>query len=289
MSALAEILGSGAATVCRAWVIARRDGLVLGFTDHDGTLLVDGVTCMAGSGMSAGALQAGTGLAVDNAEASGALNHDAISAEDIRAGTWDAAGVTSYLVDWSEPSRFEILFRGSLGEITWGDDAFSAELRGQAETLNQTRGRVYQGQCDANLGDHRCQIDFGTRYSVEGEIVASTNGLGVTVAALPAFSPGMFERGRIIVLDGRASGQSERIKTDRGDTVARHLTFWKSLRRVPAPGDRVRLEAGCDKRKETCQAKFDNLKNFRGFPDIPGDDWLMAYPRRDGQNDGGRS
>jgi hypothetical protein len=29
---------------------------------------------------------------------------------------------------------------------------------------------------------------------------------------------------------------------------------------------------------ETCRLKFDNLMNFRGFPDIPGDDWLVAHP-----------
>jgi hypothetical protein len=37
----------------------------------------------------------------------------------------------------------------------------------------------------------------------------------------------------------------------------------------------------------TCQAKFDNLLNFRGFPHIPGDDWLASYPVSSNQNTGG--
>nr|WP_325048889.1 phage BR0599 family protein [Rhodophyticola porphyridii] len=49
----------------------------------------------------------------------------------------------------------------------------------------------------------------------------------------------------------------------------------------------IRLEAGCDKRMETCRLKFNNLLNFRGFPDIPGDDWLMSYPARTNARDGG--
>ena len=53
------------------------------------------------------------------------------------------------------------------------------------------------------------------------------------------------------------------------------------------PGDRVRLEAGCDKLPRTCRKKFNNFLNFRGFPDIPGEDWLMSYPIPSGQNDGG--
>jgi uncharacterized phage protein (TIGR02218 family) len=52
-------------------------------------------------------------------------------------------------------------------------------------------------------------------------------------------------------------------------------------------GDSVRLEAGCDKRGETCRLKFDNFLNFRGFPDIPGDEWLTSYPISSQANDGG--
>jgi uncharacterized phage protein (TIGR02218 family) len=37
--------------------------------------------------------------------------------------------------------------------------------------------------------------------------------------------------------------------------------------------------AGCDKRAETCRAKFGNFLNFRGFPHIPGEDWVTAYPK----------
>lgn len=53
-----------------------------------------------------------------------------------------------------------------------------------------------------------------------------------------------------------------------------------------AAGDRFRVVAGCDKSADTCRAKFANFLNFRGFPHLPGDDWVTAYPK-DGQiNDG---
>jgi uncharacterized phage protein (TIGR02218 family) len=38
----------------------------------------------------------------------------------------------------------------------------------------------------------------------------------------------------------------------------------------------VRLTVGCDKRGETCRAKFLNYLNFRGFPHLPSEDWLIA-------------
>lgn len=288
MSALSEHLAGGGATVCRAWIVRRADGVVLGFTDHDQALVVDGVDCLASSGMTAGALQSATGLAVDNAEAQGALSHDAIRAEDIRAGLWDAAEVTAYLVNWADPTTLEIQFRGSLGEITWGEGAFSAELRGLAEALNTTRGRVYQARCDAVLGDGRCRKDLGALFAVEVDVIAVTADQKMEVPVLREFAPKWFERGRLIVLSGGAQGASERIKVDRIDGDIRQIALWTSLRRTLAVGDRVRLEAGCDKRSETCRLKFDNMLNFRGFPTIPGEDWLMSYPTKTGRNDGGR-
>lgn len=44
---------------------------------------------------------------------------------------------------------------------------------------------------------------------------------------------------------------------------------------------------GCDKRFATCQARFSNTLNSRGFPAIPGDDFLTAWPGEGERNDGG--
>ena len=43
----------------------------------------------------------------------------------------------------------------------------------------------------------------------------------------------------------------------------------------------------CDKRWEACVRTFGNGVNFQGFPDIPGDDFLTAYPATGGRHDGG--
>lgn len=288
MSALSDHMALGAATVCRAWIVRRVDGAVYGFTDHDGAIEVDGVICSASSGLTAGAMQASTGLAVDNVQAQGALSHDVIREDDIRAGVWDEAEITAYLVNWSDPGQLEILFRGTIGEISWGDGAFTAELRGLAEALNRVRGRVYQARCDAVLGDSRCRKALGPEHAVETEVLGAEAGQLFDLSSLADYAPKWFERGRLQVLTGKAAGQSGRIKTDRTVGSGRRIGLWQSLRLEVEPGDRVRLEAGCDKRQETCRLKFDNILNFRGFPNIPGEDWLMAYPVSSGRNDGGR-
>ena len=43
----------------------------------------------------------------------------------------------------------------------------------------------------------------------------------------------------------------------------------------------------CDRRWTTCVERFNNGARFRGFPDIPGDDFLTAVPAVSGRNDGG--
>jgi uncharacterized phage protein (TIGR02218 family) len=78
------------------------------------------------------------------------------------------------------------------------------------------------------------------------------------------------------------------VKADRKVTPSRRrLELWREPGMPVTPGDRFRVVAGCDKRADTCRAKFDNLLNFRGFPHIPGDDWVTAYPRDGEVHDGG--
>lgn len=46
--------------------------------------------------------------------------------------------------------------------------------------------------------------------------------------------------------------------------------------------------AVCDKRFATCAATFANAINFQGFPTIPGEDFLAAYPATGERHDGSR-
>ena len=286
--ALSAHLKTGVTTVCRAWAVTRRDGVVLGFTDHDRDLAFEGITFRASTGLTARALEQSTGLAVDNAEAVGALSDASIREADIAAGLYDGAGVRSWLVNWTDVSERRQTFRGSIGEIERQGGAFRAELRGLAEALNQPKGAVYQKPCAAVLGDGRCRVDtMQPGMSHEASVVAVERGAVLAFPAAPGFPEGWFARGRVTVLDGAGQGAVGVVKRDRDVAGQRVVELWEMLSAGLAPGDRVRIEPGCDKRLETCRDKFDNLANFRGFPDIPGEDWLVSYPVRAGVNDGG--
>jgi uncharacterized phage protein (TIGR02218 family) len=288
IAALSAHLKTGVTTVCRAWAVTRRDGVVLGFTDHDRDLEFEGITFRASTGLTARALEQSTGLAVDNAEAVGALSDASIRETDIAAGLYDGAGVRSWLVNWADVSERRQTFKGSIGEIERQGPGFRAELRGLAEALNQPKAAVYQKPCAAVLGDKRCKVDtLAPGMSLETTLVAVDGGAVLTFPAAPAFPMGWFTRGRVTVLDGAGQGALGVVKRDRDVAGQRVIDLWETLSAGLAPGDRVRLEPGCDKRLETCRDKFGNLPNFRGFPDIPGEDWLVSYPVRAGVNDGG--
>ena len=286
IEALDEHLKSGTTGISRCWRVTRVDGTQYGFTDHDCDLEFDGTTFRAGTGLSAAALSQTSGLSVDNTEAVGALSDAAITEDDIFAGRFDGAEVEAWLVQWSAPENRALQFRGTLGEITRANGAFSTELRGLAEKLNVPTGRVFQRSCPAVLGDPQCGFDLNAAgYATEVEI-ATTDGRVFTFDGLTEFEPRWFERGQLQVLSGAAEGLSGAVKLDRVADTVRTVELWDALRSEVAAGDAVRLTAGCDKRMDTCRLKFSNLWNFRGFPDIPDEDWQMAYPTRMSSRDG---
>ncbi len=287
--ALIDHLQGGRSHVCRAWALERRDGTVLGFTDHDLPLAFDGITFRANSGMSTRIVSQTTGLSVDNTEAMGALSDPAINEADIEAGRYDGAKVRSWLVRWDDVSARMLRFRGTIGELRRSGGAFHAELRGLTEALNQPQGRSFQSQCTAVLGDAHCRFDLTTDgYREDTAVEEVSEGRVFRFAALNTFDQRWFERGRLEMLSGAAAGLAGVIKHDRFDVQGvRVIALWQPLQAMIAPGDLVRLDAGCDKQVETCRLKFSNLLNFRGFPDIPGEDWLMSVPVQDGRNDGG--
>ncbi|MCC5971383.1 MAG: DUF2163 domain-containing protein [Pararhodobacter sp.] len=276
-------------TRARAWALKRADGVVLGFTDHDRDLAFDGVDFHARTGMTARALVQATGLSVDNTEAAGALSDAGLTEGDILAGRYDGAQLTIWEVDWAAPENRRMLFRGSLGEITRAGGAFRAELRGLSEALSHGGGRVFGAVCPAVLGDGACGFDLALPgFSVEAGLLAVDEGGAVLdVPSLEDFELGWFAQGRVVVLDGPAEGMTGFVRREERAGNARRLVLWAAPGIEPRAGDRLRLEAGCDKRFETCRLKFANQANFRGFPHVPGDDWLLAVPKGDGRDDGG--
>lgn len=280
-TALEQHLKTGSTTVCRTWLVRRKDGETYGFTDHDCDLSFDGVVFAARTGMTAGALEKSTGLAVDNTEVTGALSDASIREEDILAGRYDGAEVTTYLVNWANVAERSILFRGTFGEMVRSGGAFRVELRGLTEKLNVPHGRVYHRECGAVLGDGQCRIDLSAAaHSCERPLQAVVAGRILHIQADPDYAEGWFVDGQVMIQSGAGMGQTGQIKSDTTVGDVRIIELWQTLAVRPEPPDQIRLVAGCDRRASTCRQKFHNFLNFRGFPHIPGEDWLRSSPDR---------
>ncbi len=287
-SALQARLDAGVTTLCRCWIVKRRDGAVQGFTDHDGDLVVEDVTCRAGTGFTSSEATARFDLSAGGADIAGALSDESLSEADLAAGRYDAAGVETWLVDWSEPALHVLTARGTLGEVKREGRAFTAELRGLADALAQPSGRLYTARCSADLGDARCKVDLvSPAFRGAGDVIAVESASSLVATGLDAFADGWFTGGRLSWSSGANAGLAVEVKDHRVVAGVARLSLWQAMPEAVTEGDAFAVTAGCDKRLATCRDRFANVANFRGFPHIPGNDFVIAAPEAGAGNDGG--
>ena len=276
--ALQTKLDSGVTSLCRCWIILRRDGLTQGLTDHDDDVVLGDVNCRAGTGLTGSEATQSHGLAADFSELTGALAHDTLNEDDLAAGRYDAAGVELWLVDWSEPSLRVLLAKGTLGEVRRDGAVFTAEMRGLSDRLAQDIGRLYTSTCSADLGDGRCKISLSNAaFRGTGTVAALNATSAFTANGIGDFGDGWFTGGKLTFTSGDNAGLSVEVKSHR-KTDGVTLVLWQAMPQPIAPDDAFAVTAGCDKRFSTCHDRFNNVVNFRGFPHIPGNDFVIRYP-----------
>jgi uncharacterized phage protein (TIGR02218 family) len=285
--ALQVHLEEGTTTLAWCWRIVRADRVTLGFTDHDRTLTFDGTDFEPESGFAASEVRSGSDLSVDAQDAQGVLSSDRITEADILDGRWDNAAVEVWRVNWSAPAQRVLLRRGAIGQIRRGRLAFVAEVRSLAHVLGQTVGRTFQASCDAALGDARCGVNLeAPAFKGTGAVIDVLRDRSFTASGLGSFAAGWFAFGLVEWSTGANAGRrAEVLSHDLVDGVA-VLTLLEVPVRAIAGSDTFTIRAGCDKRIATCGTKFANVANFRGFPNIPGQDAVLRYATTDGGHEG---
>lgn len=256
-------------TICTLWQVTLQNGTVLGFTDHDQNIIYSGVTYLAASGYSKSALANAETLGVNNSEVHGLLVSPAITEDALLAGLWDYASLQFFLINWADTTMGALeLPGGTLGQVTKLRDSFIAELRGKTQNLQQSLGRIYTPACDADLGDTRCTVNL-TSFTVTGTVGSvSSNRIINDGGRIEA--NGYFDQAKLTFTSGLNNGLSMEVKS----YVVGQLSLSLQMYYAIAPGDTYNVYAGCDKQRSTCVNKFNNVINFRGFPDLPGQDRL---------------
>jgi uncharacterized phage protein (TIGR02218 family) len=258
-----------------AFTFTLRSGLVLCYTNVDVTFGYNGNTYLGNSILVDGLkYKAAVGLEVDQQQITiAARSTDTITSgapflQALRDGSFDGAEIVRYRVFFSDriggtAIGSVLLFKGRLGVIDEiGRTSAKLTINSDLVLLDIDMPRnVYQPTCLHTLYDSGCTLvknAFGTNGAVgSGSTASVINWSGASTN---------FQQGSITFTSGANAGVTATV----GSAVAgTSLTLLYPLESIPATGDGFTVYYGCDHTPGTCQAKFNNLGNFRGFPYVP--------------------
>ena len=281
-TAFAAHLQSGATTLCFCWRLIRSDGITYGLTDHDAELWFDGTEFVPATGGDGSEQAVKLGGATDTSELLAVVTSSAITEDDIRLGRYDGASVETWRVNWRDTAVRHLMRRDRIGEITLEDGVFRCELRSAQSDLNRKQGRYYQALCGTELGSAQCGIALNApAYAASGTVLSVEGTSRLRVAGLTGFKPGWFGFGKLTWKSGNKAGLCDRIAGHGSDALGVWLDLDTEVAEWVVAGDAFGATAGCDRLFSTCRDRFANSVNFRGFPHIPGSDFILTYPKQD--------
>lgn len=262
------------------------DGSVLAITDHDRVLsfdLGDGAADYSPrTGILASDLSLSTGFDADEVEVTGPLVDTAtedwhVTKAAVLGGRFDDATARFFQVNWNSLASGPIrLLKGRvvLAQVEGG--SFKLTIRSEISRFQQEVGRTITPYCDADFGDARCGYSVPV---VAATVTAVTDARQFTVSFTGSYANDYFNKGTVYFLTGALAGTR---KVEVSDwTSGGAVTLWTELAEAPQIGDTLELRQGCDKTRAACLV-YDNVVNFRGFPDVPGSDQVLRYPNPGG-------
>ena len=105
-----------------------------------------------------------------------------------------------------------------------------------------------------------------------------------TTSLIPGVTPrtlmptGWFDFGVVVWETGANAGVAREIRAFTQNNSDQVIRMFLDVPKSIAVNDFARIYPGCDLLRSTCVSKFNNIVNFRGFPDIPGQDAVLDYP-----------
>lgn len=166
-----------------------------------------------------------------------------------------------------EDGLVEIIWKGRLMSVHPGTTDIKLLFESVFTSLRLTGIRKrYQRSCPYILYGRGCSLDKAN-FEEAGTVTAiSSNGVTLTVPEAAGFASGFFIAGMIKVADGtfrfitNHSGSTITLIRPVNSLVADFAEFGNTA---------ISLYPGCDRSKEVCNNKFNNLNNYGGFAFIP--------------------
>lgn len=257
------------------WTVEKNTGGVIRGTEHDRDVPITtgdlaGVY-VAYRNIAASDVRTTGDLQVDNLEVGGAVAdspNDGITVEEIEAGVLHGARVTVFVCNWNEPDDGQVVLRrGYFGEISRNSDgSLTTEIRGLAQILSQTIGRILSDRCDVDrFGDARCGFDVST-VTGSGVILSVVSRKEFTIQITSPNPVWTFLPlgGEIAFSTGENAGFEKEVKTATFDGVDElAVVLYEEMSGDVLVGDGIDFVPGCDRTYSTCKL-YANLVNFRG-------------------------
>lgn len=248
-------------------------GAALTYTNVDRPVVYNGTTFSATGPLVQGLkYRASVGLEVDKQQITIAARPTDLASGSpvlnaLRAGAFDGAAVQRDRVFMSAlgqpPVGGVTLFRGRISTVdSVGRTRATITVASDLVLLDIDMPRnVYAPTCQHTLFDYGCGLIRAT-WATSGNVSAgSTSSTLLFGGALARHA-----QGSIVFSSGVNANLRATVKMA---TAGVSLTLMYPLPSPPAAGDAFTAYAGCDHTLATCQARFSNAANFRGFPFVP--------------------
>lgn len=265
-----------ATTLARMLRLDLVDGTTLALTDHNKALSFDlgdgSASYLPDTGIIPSDLALSVGFTVDDMEIEGPIN-DTVTRTAVLGGRFDDAVVRLFVVNWRDLSLGAAkLLKGYVVQAAVEGDRFKLTVHSETTKFAQTIGRVISAYCDADFGDTRCGY---TVTPLSATVSAVTSEREFTVTFTGSYANDYFNRGTVLFTSGALSG-TRKVEIDDW-TSGGLIKLFAPLVEIPTIGDTLEIRQGCAKTRTACLA-FNNVVNFRGFPDVPGSDQVLKYP-----------
>ena len=162
------------------------------------------------------------------------------------------------------------IFSGRVSDVSGSRSSVKVDVKSDIELLNVSSPRnIYQAGCMRTLYDDGCKVNR-EKFTVNGRVTENSQ-TGTVLKHNLTQPDGWFSQGVIKFTSGRNAGLSRTVKVHSGNT----FEFALRLPFPPQAGDVFKVYPGCNKRRDTCKDKFNNIVHFRGFPFIPSADTVV--------------
>lgn len=257
------------------WRITRTDGVVVGLTEFDRPLVIDGVTYHAEGGILPSDIDRSLEKQADQVSLVSYFS-DSVTEAEIARGAYDNAAVFVFRVNpfvlpttFDSPYQYEPLVSGRLGKVSLTDLGYTVEARGLQDLLQTKQGAVTSKTCRNQFGDSVCGINlanFTETATIAG--VTSDKNFSTNLSRADNY----FLGGTLTWLTGDNTGYTGTVIYSSGTTI-------RLLNPPPNPvtvGDTALIVRACDKTFGTCRSVYGNKDNFQGEPALPGQDTVTT-------------